>query len=247
MAAPVKVSPPLAAVRSGAIAWEPLGTHGLRRCLLGYDPATGHATSVVEIPKGWRGGGIAHFHEAFEEVYMLSGSVTLDGRNYWHGGEYFYRPAHIVHGHDERSEEGAIALIRSDGPLELLLVHDPVDPDEYPLPEMNDPRGHLKSLTVADVVGVTDPAFPGWSIRPLSADAVGGARTVIADVPANWSGAHPPIGVAWEAFVLSGAIQGRAATYATGDYTAGGSHDALLDAERSESGCSILIWLFGRE
>ncbi|QYE33938.1 DUF4437 domain-containing protein [Polymorphobacter sp. PAMC 29334] len=247
MAAPVKLTPPLARISSGAMPWEMLGTHGLRRQLLGYDPATGHATSLVDIPAGWRGGGIAHFHGAFEEVYIVAGSVTLDGRNYWHAGDYFYRPAHIVHGHDERSEEGATALIRSDGPLPLNLIHDPIDPDEYPLPLMNDPRGHLKSLPVADVIGISDAAFPhGWSIRPLSADPVSGARTLIADVPVGWIGATKPLGVAWEAFVLDGQIAG-ATTYSAGDYSAGGPRDVPLGAVASYGGCTVLFWLFGRD
>jgi hypothetical protein len=240
------VSVPLQPVPSATMPWEPLGTHGLRRQLLGYDAATGHATSLVDIPAGWHGGGIAHFHEAFEEVFMLAGSVTLDGRNYWHGGDYFYRPSHIVHGHDERSEEGATALIRSDGPLELILVHDPLDPDEYPLPAMNDPRGHLKSLPVAEVIGISDSAFPdSWSIRPLSGDPVSGARTLIADVPAGWTGSAAPLGVAWEAFVLAGAIEG-AHRYNAGDYTAAGPDIAPLAATASAGGGTILLWLFGR-
>ncbi|MEX1147063.1 MAG: DUF4437 domain-containing protein, partial [Sphingomonadales bacterium] len=128
-------------IRPANLEWETLGTHGLRRKVLRYDSHTGHVTSLVDIPEGWHGGGVAHYHNAFEEVYMWSGSVTVGGRHYWHGGDYFYRPAGVVHGHDERSEEGARAIIRSDGPCELLLVHEPAEADEYPLDEITDPRG----------------------------------------------------------------------------------------------------------
>jgi uncharacterized RmlC-like cupin family protein len=241
------VETPLAPVRASAMDWEPLGTHGLRRKRLGHDPATQHTTSLVEIPQGWHGGGVAHFHEAFEEVLMLSGSVTLDGRHYWHGGDYFYRPAFIVHGHAEQSPEGALCVIRSDGVLELLLVHEPEQDVEYPLPRAADPRGHLFQLPIDTVAGAPDAAFPAeWRIRPLSADPQSGARTLIADIPAGWSGTAAPMGAAWEAMVLSGAVQGAAHDYAEGDYTAAGADTGVLDARASEGGASVMVWLFGR-
>src|SRR4051812_17424891 len=88
---------PLKRVRPSEIEWEPLGTHGLRRKLLGFDEATKHVTSIVGIPAGWVGGGVAHYHHAFEEVYILEGSVTVGGTHYWHKDDYFFRPAHVVH------------------------------------------------------------------------------------------------------------------------------------------------------
>lgn len=241
------IAVPLKPVRAATLEWEPLGTHGLRRKLLGFDPETQHATNIVEIPRGWRGGGIAHYHAVFEEVFMLSGSVTLDGNHYWQGGDYFYRPAHVVHGHDESSAEGALCVIRSDGKIELLLVHEPEQPVEYPMPESDDARGHVFQVPIADVAGVTDAAFPAdWSVRPLSADPKSGARTVIADIPAGWRGTAPALGATWEAMVLEGTVEGSAASYGEGDYTVGGADTALLAATGSTGGASVLVWLFGR-
>lgn len=240
------IDEPLKRIRASELDWEPLGTHGLRRKRLGYDPLTQHVTSVVDIPKGWKGGGIAHFHHAFEEVYMLEGAVTVGGSHYWHAGDYFFRPAHIVHGHDEKSPAGATALIRSDGPLELLLIHEPAEPDEYPLPEAGDPRGHLKHLTVAGVAAVPDPAFPDtWRVKPLSANPQSGARTIIVEIPAGWTGEAPLLDAAWEAYLLEGSVEGSTCDYAAGDYTAGGAATPLLGALRSPAGCSILLWKFG--
>jgi quercetin dioxygenase-like cupin family protein len=228
--------------------WEALGTHGLRRKRLGYDAETGHTTNLVDIPKGWKGGGVAHFHHAFEEVYMLAGAVTVGGTHYWHAGDYFYRPAHVVHGHDEKAPEGATALIRSDGPLALLLIHDPAEPDEYPLPESSDARGHLRHLPVGEVESIADPALPAdWRIKPLSADPVSGARTFIVEIPAGWAGEAPMLGAAWEACVLDGGLDGSTIDYATGDYTAGDAATPLLGACRSAQGCSAIVWQFGRE
>lgn len=242
------IDKPLQRIRPSEVPWEPLGNHGLRRKRLGFDAATGHTTNLVDIPKGWKGGGIAHFHHAFEEVYVLEGAVTVGGTHYWHAGDYFYRPAQVVHGHDEKSPEGALTLIRSDGPLDLLLVHDPAEPDEYPLPGANDARGHLRHLPVAGVASIADAALPSeWRIKPLSSDPDTGARTFLVEIPAGWAGQAPALGAAWEACMLDGEVEGSEADYATGDYTAGDAATPLLGARGSASGCTAIVWQFGRD
>jgi quercetin dioxygenase-like cupin family protein len=243
-----KTAKPLQRVRASEMEWEVLGTHGLRRRLLGLDTATGHVTSIVGIPENWRGGGVAHYHDGVEEVYILEGSVTLDDVHYWKEGDYFYRPARVVHGHDEKSHIGALALTRSDGVLVLNLVHEPVDQKEYALPGASDPRGHVFSLPVADVPAGSDPAYPaGWGIKPLSADPISGARTLIAEVPAGWQGQAPVLGVDWEAFVIGGSIDGTAGEFVPHDYTTGEPDTPLLGATRSDGGCTVLVWQFGRD
>lgn len=241
-----KIDTPLKRVRSAEVELEPLGKHGLGRKLLGFDPETQHTTNIVYIPKGWRGGGVAHYHHAFEEVYMLEGSVTVGGSHYWKAGDYFYRPAQVVHGHDERSEEGALALIRSDAPLTLLLIHEPAEPDEYPLSPIVDERGHVYSLPVADVAFQADPTLPqGWEAKPLSHDPSNGGRTLMVRIPAGWQGEAPKLGAAWEAYVLEGAVRGTTATYEAGDYTAGFADTPFLGALESVGGATVMLWQFG--
>lgn len=237
-------------IRPSEQQWEPLGTHGLRRKVLGRTPGTGFITSVVDIPKGWRGGGIAHYHHAFEEVYMWSGSVTVGGKHYWRTGDYFYRPAWVVHGHDERSEEGACAIIRSDGPLELLLVHEPDEEDEYPKQPLTDPRGHIISITVAELTSERSERLPAqWRIKPLSADEQTGARTFVVEVPAGWKRGTKSLAgrdTAWEALVIHGDITGQGMSFETGDYTRGPAGMEAFDAESSASGCSFILWQLPR-
>jgi quercetin dioxygenase-like cupin family protein len=245
MAARALIAEPLGRIRPAEIDWEPLGTHGLRRKRLGFDPESGHVTALVEIPRGWHGGGIAHFHHAFEEVFILAGSVTVGGKHYWHAGDYFFRPAQVVHGHDERAEEGATALIRSDGPLELLLIHEPEQADEYPLPAYYDGRGHLYSLPTEQVAWIADPAFPdGWKIRPLSTDAHSGARTVMVEIPAGWQASGSARPAAWEASVLDGGLEGEKAEFIAGDYSAGPAGTEVFGVKASAGGCRFILWLF---
>jgi len=232
-------------VRLAEVEWEPLGTHGLKRKLLAYDPATKASTALVDIPYGWRGGGIAHFHHAFEEVYMLSGSVTVGGKHYWQAGDYFYRPAEVVHGHDEHSPEGARALIRADGPLELLLVHDPAEPDEYPLGGVQDPRGHIYEVKPAELTGAADAEFPAdWRVKPLSADGVTGARTIMVEIPAGWAGEDARVRPAsWQAAILAGDLLAGERRFQEGDYADGPAGVEVFGATASPSGCTLLLWL----
>jgi len=244
------MTPQVKHVRSAEVAWEPLGTHGLRRKVLGFDPRDQHVTALVDIPVGWRGGGIAHYHHAFEEVFMLSGSVTVGGTHYWHAGDYFYRPADIVHGHDERSEEGTLAVIRSDGPLELLLIHDPDEPDEYPRSgPISDPRGHILQIPTGARPWIDSPDLPeGWRVKPLSADAESGARTMMIRIPQGWSGdTGAGRDTAWEALILNGSLRNETRQFDEGDYCSGPAGVEVFDIRSTDAGCELLVWQFARD
>lgn len=221
-----------------------LGTHGLRRVVLYHDPRDNFSTSLVDIPVGWKGGGIAHYHHFFEEVYIVSGSVTVGAERYWHAGDYFYRPAQVVHGHDEKSPEGCRAIIRGDGPLELILVHDPREPDEYPRQPIVDPRGHILSLTVTSVPWGEAPDLPvGWKARPLSLDPITGARTRMIAVPAGWHRSGPtPQTQMWEAVITSGAVD----DFEIGDYAQGGAGSEIFAARACPTGAEFMLWEFPR-
>jgi quercetin dioxygenase-like cupin family protein len=248
MTQPQLIAEPLTRIRPSEMEWEPLGTHGIMRKKLGGMDDVQFATSLVHIPVGWHGGGIAHFHNAFEEVFMLEGSVTVGGSHYWQAGDYFFRPGHVVHGHDERAEEGALALIRADGPLSLQLVHEPAEPDEYKLPEYQDGRGHLYSLQVADVAWVTDASLPAdWRIKPLSENKVNGARTFMVKIPAGWTrNADAPTArdAVWEACILQGSVIGEKAEFLGGDYSSGPAGTEIFGIQQCDEGAEAIVWMF---
>lgn len=230
-------------VRPQDVEWRPLGTHGLRCRTLAGNPQTGAMLNYLDIPKGWRGGGIAHYHAAFEEVLILSGAVTLGADRWFVEGDYFYRPRDVVHGHDERSPEGCIALVRSDGPLVLNLVHEPEHDDEYPIAH-GDPRGHVLQLPVASVDWCTLPGFPAqWDIRPLSLDPETGARTLIARIPQGWSASAPLENrAAWAAYVLEGRVDLAETGLEAGDFAEGAAGTGLAGPFASPEGALVLFW-----
>lgn len=245
MTALAKLETPLTPVSTSKVPWEPIGTHGLHRKILGHDEASGHVTFLLDIPAGWHGGGVAHYHECCEEVLLLSGSVTLDGSHYWHAGDYFYRPAHVVHGIDEKSEEGARALVRCDARMELLLVPEPDSPQEYPLPEFNDGRGHVFDLPLDQAPPFASSAFPAdWDVRALSDNPDTGARTLLVAIPAGWHGEATGPGQSWEAFCLDGEVSSAETTYGPGDYTVGGGDTAPFAACKSADGARFILWCF---
>ena len=235
-------------VRAADAPWQPIGTHGLRCKTLAFDEATGGMLNYLDIPKDWRGGGIAHFHEAFEEVYILEGSVTLGAGRWFVEGDYFYRPGLVVHGHDEQANEGCRALVRSDGPLKLNLVHEPAEPDEYPL-QRKDPRGHVLQLPVATVPWQKCEGFPPeWDIRWLSHDPASGALTVMARVPAGWSSDAPIAHAApWSVYVLDGAIAMEGVTLAAGDFADGAAGTGPCGPAVSPGGATLFLWFDARD
>lgn len=231
------------AVRAADVPWQPIGTHGLMCKTLAFDEATGGMLNYLNIPKDWRGGGIAHFHEAFEEVYILEGSVTLGAGRWFVEGDYFYRPGRVVHGHDEQANEGCRALVRSNGPLSLNLVHQPAEPDEYPL-EQTDPRGHLLQQPVADVPWTKAEGFPtAWDMRLLSRDPVSGALTAMARVPAGWS-SEAAIGhrAPWSLYVLEGAMVMQGEALGEGDFADGASGTGPTGPASSPEGATLFLW-----
>lgn len=230
-------------VETAKLDWQPIGTHGLRCKRLAYDEATGGMFNYLDIPEGWHGGGIAHYHQAFEEVYILSGSVTLGAGRWFVEGDYFYRPAMVVHGHDEQSITGSLALVRSDGPLALNLIHEPAEPDEYPL-EDKDPRGHVLQRPVESVAWQTLDGFPdSWEMRLLSHNVQTGALSAMARIPAGWMSTGPIDHQApWSAYVIEGILQAGDTILVTGDFADGQAGTGPIGPSSSESGATLLLW-----
>jgi hypothetical protein len=219
------------------LAWEPLGRNGIRRKLL-YRDGGGAETMLIEIPRGWKGGGIAHHHSFFEEVFVIDGDVTLNGRDDLVRNSYVYRPAAVVHGHAESAREGAFAMVRNGGPLDMNFVPEPLQDVEYPLRPIEDGRGlivHLASDTVRST-----PLAPGIVEKRLSGDTKTGASTALVALEAE---------AAWRAesdrplalLLIEGAL-----TIDKGPRLVPGTHAALGPREaavlRAEVSSRLLVW-----
>jgi quercetin dioxygenase-like cupin family protein len=226
--------------------WRAQGTHGIRSKLLSEDPETQGKTLYIDIPPKWQGGGVAHYHDASEEVFIIEGDVTLvDGRDWLLGGSYLYRPAGIVHGHDERADRGNRSIIKAGGPLELILVHDPASEDEYILFPADDGRPHVLNLKTQDMEWKSiGEGQAQHGVKRLTEDASTGATTSLVRLPPDWAGASTMSGdTAWEWFILSGEAalgDGTAFGESTYSFRPPGSPDVAFS--RSGAGCEMLLW-----
>lgn len=71
------LEPGILLVRSGQKPWQETGIPGIRRKLLHFDPERNYASNLVSM----KAGSVypRHWHADLEELYMLSGQVTLGG------------------------------------------------------------------------------------------------------------------------------------------------------------------------
>ncbi len=187
------------------LSWEPVGTRN-RRKQLSIDAVTGGLTFYMEIPAGWQGGGVAHYHTCSEEVYVISGDVTLNGRDYLEDAAYLYRPAGIVHGHREGSIGGCRLIIKTDGPLDFNYVEEPRSEEEYIFRVSADGRPHILHLKTPELQWARrDQGASQYGVKVLSQDRNTGAYTGLLLLAAGWAGRFDMSRDAnWEWFVIDG-------------------------------------------
>ena len=225
--------------------WEPLGENELRRKILNQDTGTGTVIQYVHIPPNWKGGDVAHYHSCFEEVLIIEGDVTLNGRYDLVDGSYLYRPGHIVHGHHESAKEGCLCIIRMGGDLDFNLVHEPESDDEYPLEPITDGRGHVLHLRTNTMDWQEqDDEGSRYRVKLLSTDPETGAYTALLALDAGWGGrlsTESEFSREW--LMLSGSWQredGAVFGPNTYYYSPAGSDHAAVTA--SDEGCVVLTW-----
>ncbi len=187
-----------------ALPWAPIFKTGALRRTLNTDPVDRSFTSFVSIPKGWRGPSGAHIHSSFEEALVVEGSLTLDGEDYLTPESYLYRPGFIVHGWDERSDQGSLIIIKRGGVSDIIGVGPRLHDHEYIHKPVDDGRPHIVHLKTA-AMAWSDNGQSRLGEKTLSLDRVTGARTFLIRFPNGWQGsfAGEP-GRSLECVVVSG-------------------------------------------
>ena len=174
---------------SESLDWVPIFKTGASRRTLNTDPADRSFTSMVKIPRGWLGPSGAHYHSSFEEAYIISGSLTLDGRDYLTPESYLYRPGFIVHGWDERSDEGSLIVIKRGGVSDIISVGPKLHDHEYVHTAVEDGRPHIVHLKTAEMGWTwTGDSAGRFSSKLLSADALTGSQARLINFPSGWRG-----------------------------------------------------------
>jgi mannose-6-phosphate isomerase-like protein (cupin superfamily) len=238
------VRPEVTQLRLADMDWAPLGERN-RRKTLSVDSQTGGLTFYMEIPPNWQGGGVAHYHTCSEEVYVISGDVTLNGREYLEDGAYLYRPSGIVHGHQEGSIGGCRLIIKTDSSLDFNYIPEPISDEEYVFNASDDGRPHILHLKTPELEWSWQGAENRkYGVKLLSEDRNTGASTALIQLPSNWAGEFEMTpDASWEWFVLDGEAVVDDGTILTADsYSlrpAGGEGQAFVAADKRTR---LLLW-----
>ena len=88
---------------------------GLRIKLLHMDDQSGAYSRLISADAGWMESRQEH-HDCVEEVYMISGDMTMGDLGTMTSGGYIWRPPLIQHG-PMQTTAGGLMFIRTDGPL----------------------------------------------------------------------------------------------------------------------------------
>lgn len=172
------------------------GALGVKVKVLNLDPEIGAGTRIMSLPPGWRKSDRgACYHECAEEVFVLGGDIILDDTYTYTQGCYLYRPAGIVHGEIERTENGCLLLSMTDGKMDWNLPESFPGGKylgEYAVREIKDGRGHVGFLDTGkmeweDLVGAYR-SKSGLMQKVLSVDKATGASTILVKIPAGFRG-----------------------------------------------------------
>lgn len=114
-----KALPDFTFIDSETLDWQTpwvLGPNpGLKIKLLWRSEDSGAYTRLIRAEPGWTEERQEH-HDCIEEVYLLSGDMTMGKLGTMTAGGYIWRPAGIKHG-PMRTRKGGLMFIRTDGPL----------------------------------------------------------------------------------------------------------------------------------
>ena len=100
---------------------------GLSNKLLRYDEATGEGAFLGAAVPSWSSPYL-EFHHSIEEIYCISGDISLGNSGRMDEGSYLWRPPFITHG-PFWSENGALIYVWIDT---HLVNHPPERPDSTP-------------------------------------------------------------------------------------------------------------------
>ena len=154
-------------------------------------------------------------------------------------------PAGGGKGQDEGAQQGGNCVIRSGGKLELILIHEPAEDDEYVLHPADDGRPLVLDLRTNDMLWGREhlgSGSIGWKV--LSLNRRNGDYTVMLDLPTDWSG---PLdldpAITWEWLVIRGGMElGDGSVFGTLDYSFRPAGSVPTEIAGSESGALVLLW-----
>lgn len=164
---------------TNAMDWVPGDMPGLFTKMLSADPETGarSALQCIDPARGYKAPALPHYHDGDEEIFIVKGELTFDGRQWLGPRCYCFHPARTVHGFRSRVDEEAWFISRIKRPLKFDFHEDPDSLEPYSLDGAEPERG---------VAVIASPTDRPWE-DVLDADGKAIARRQILSV-------HPKTG-----------------------------------------------------
>jgi quercetin dioxygenase-like cupin family protein len=211
---------------TNAMPWEATDTPGLYTKALSHDPENGARTAFqcIDPKRGYKPPETAHYHHMDEELLVIKGTFTFDGKNWLGPKSYCFHPAQTVHGFRSRIDDEAWFISRCSKELDFCLYPEATGDTPYSLTDTTDPRG---------VTVLADPEAGAWVDVVDDSGAVTLQRQVLSKHPETGEGSmlvrflpgwESPNGdhfhtVYEELFVLDGAMEtDDGDAYGTGTY-----------------------------
>jgi len=205
---------PYTFIDTNAMPWQDTDTPGLYTKPLSYDPENGARTAFqcIDPNRGYKPPPCAHYHHMDEELLVIKGTFTFDGKTWLGPKSYCFHPAETVHGFRSRIDDEAWFLSRCSKELDFCLHPEAEGETPYSLTGAEDPRG---------VTVLADPEAGEWVDVKDAAGAVTLQRRLLSKHPETGEGSmlvrfmpgwQSPHGdhfhtVYEELFVLEGAIE----------------------------------------
>jgi hypothetical protein len=123
--------------------WTPLGAPGLFMKLLGRDAESGALCGLFRLDpaQGMQAPAAPHFHRTDEEIFVLSGCFSFDGRTWLRRLSYCYHAPETVHGFASAIREDSVFLSRIGRELDFNYVKEPRKLEPYYVGESVPERG----------------------------------------------------------------------------------------------------------
>jgi quercetin dioxygenase-like cupin family protein len=161
--------------------WQQGEQPGLFTKMLSHDPENGARTAFqcIDPRRGYKPPPTAHYHHMDEELLVIKGTFTFDGKNWLGPKSYCFHPAETVHGFKSRLDDEAWFISRCSKELDFCLHPDAEGETPYPLNGKTDPRG---------VTVLADPEVGEWIDVKDATGAVKLQRRILSRHPETGEG-----------------------------------------------------------
>ena len=120
-------------LRTTAMEWTPVtGAPGLFTKLLRQRSGGGRtALQRIDLNEGYTPPTRAHFHNVYEEIMCVKGSMSFDSVRWLEPVDYIYHPPRTVHGFMSALKHEAWFLSRVGGTLDFNYIDEPLAEEAY--------------------------------------------------------------------------------------------------------------------